>query len=914
MYQELIYKFNFSRLKVAKDIELQTSGRVINATVKTKDSYGNTLLNELKSVEVLGEKNLLKFEAFYGNEYELTVYGTDVSYENIRDIKVLEEDQLQFKFGEDVPHESLLDTAMDRANMMASSTANIVENNTTDKALDGNINTYFLGQKNPSDEDIDFIIDLGETALINRVEFTTNSDEEGKIKAYKLLYRSFSGDEWKEIYSKSNEEFNRKSCIFETVLAKEICIRVSESGENKIYISQIEILKYRSLKDEVFGLFLENNRSQLAVDVTQDMIVNLQERVIYTEDYMRMLEVASDLFIEKYSLSPTVVEIPLTGESIINRVSFKAGRDMIKATLRYVDSLGVIRVKRLYWYVENKVDDVITIGVEEFAGRLRVHTAKAELLIYGTNEAEVVGVEILPLENFYLREETENTINLEDSFISEQNPKDTLILTQEYLLSEVRLLTNEEVKVFVKDTGRSSRLSWDENAESKEYVEIGKIENNRLKFPQKYFTKEIKLTSQSGQSYIKYLEVDQYNSIEEEVENLFRDDTYTSLKEDVTFEMILDIESRVKEDGKYISKVKMAKSFFIQNSLVEEFDLNFTEPKIFDQIRFITLDNPYKVELIYENPTGDILRRDCAFKIDDEEVTVTFEKIYATKAKLKVHGIERGYKVKTNIFSVNNYVVENDAEEEFALFERISEVKTTQNGIYTDYIITLDKEELIYKFKTLSRADIFIKDMLSGNYVEFKEDADVLESRKGYLVKEFIYRSYNNLSKESALENLKAYKISKVKLGVDSLFRDNECTTLSDFVTFDYILELEKNIVSSIAYKLKVEKAKEILTSDIQYLEYTLETNPTLRINSLNLNFTEKLESVFDFKLYSKTLSGETLQIDRFALIDLEDGKHIILNFDEIYSQELKVMLKISEAESWKFAVAYEEYSELSTK
>lgn len=914
MYQELIYKFNFSRLKVAKEIELLTTGRVINATLKTKDSYGNTILNGLKSVEVLGEKNLLKFEAFYGNEYELTVYGTDVSYENIREIRVLEEDQLQFKFGEDVPHENLLDTAMDRTKMMASSTANIVENNTTDRALDGNINTYFLGQKNQFDDSIDFVIDLGEVALINRVEFTTNSDEEGKIKTYKLLYRSFSGDEWKEIYAKSNEELNRKSCTFETVLAKEICIRVSESGENKIYISQIEILKYRSLKDEVLGLFLESNKSQLAVDVTQEMIVNLQERVVYTEDYMRMLEVASDLFIEKYSLSPTVIEIPLAGESVINRVSFKAGRGMIKATLRYVDSLGVIRVKRLYWYVENKVDDVITIGVEEFVGRLRVHTTKAELLIYGTSEAEVVGFETLPLENFYLREETENSINLENSLISEQNQKDTLILTREYLLSEVRLPTNEEIKVFVKDIGRSSRLSWDENVETQEYVEIGKIENNRLKFPEKYFTNEIKLTSESGKSYIKYLEVDQYNTIEEEVENLFRDDTYTSLKEDVTFDMILDIESRVKEDGKYISKVKMAKSFFIQNSLIEEFDLNFAEAKIFDQIKFVTLDNPYKVELIYENPTGDILRRDCAFKIDDEEVTVSFEKIYAVKAKLKVHGIERGYKVKTNIFGINNYLVENDAEEEFTLVERISEVKTTQNGIYTDYIITLDKEELIYKFKTLSRADIFIKDMLSGNYVEFKEDADVLESRKAYLVKEFIYRSYNNLSKESALENLRAYKISKIKLAIDSLFTDVECTTLSDFVTFDYILELEKNIVSSTAYKLKVEKAKDILTSDIQYLEYTLETNPTLRIKSLNLNFTEKLETIFDFKLYTKNLSGETFEIDRFTLIDLEDGKHIVLNFDEIYSQELKVMLKISEAESWKFAVAYEEYSELSTK
>ncbi|MGL4976989.1 MAG: discoidin domain-containing protein, partial [Cetobacterium sp.] len=220
MYQELIYKFNFSRLKVAKEIELLTSGRVINATVKTEDSYGNTILNELKGVEVLEEKNILKFDAFYGKEYELTIYGTEISYENIRDIKVLEENQLQFKFGEDVPHENILDTVMDSSKMEASSTANTIGNNTTDKALDGNINTYFLGQKNEFDDEIDFIVDLGEAALINRIEFTTNSGEEGKVKNYNLLYKSFSGDEWKEIYAKSNEESTKKSCSFETVLAK----------------------------------------------------------------------------------------------------------------------------------------------------------------------------------------------------------------------------------------------------------------------------------------------------------------------------------------------------------------------------------------------------------------------------------------------------------------------------------------------------------------------------------------------------------------------------------------------------------------------------------------------------------------------------------------------------------------------
>lgn len=914
MNQELIYKFNFSRLKVAKEIELFTSGRVINATLKTEDSYGNIILNELKSIDILENRNILKFDGFYGKEYELTIYGTDISYETVRDIKVLELDQLQFKAGEDAPHEQMISRAVDNSKVSASTNCEIVYENTPDKALDGNMNTYFLSESYENQEFGDFVIQLEKPYLINNLEFKTNSSEQGKIKSYSLLYKSFAEDTWKEVYTDSGNLNSDKSKPFEVIFAKELCIRVFESGEKKMYISQINILKYASLKDEIYGLFSEENRSQLASDVTQEMIQDLQERVIYTEDYMRFLEVASDLYIERYSLLPNVIDIPLEKESIINKVSFRADNKMIKSALRYTDSLGVKRVKRLYWYIENKIDGVITVGVEEFVGKLRIHTNKAELLIYGTSEAELVEFETLPIDRFSLKEERDSKIDTSYSFVSEDSLESSMITDREYIIDEIKLQTDEEVKVFVKDIGRSTRLSWDEYAEKQEYIEIGTIQNNYLKLPNRYFTKEIKLRSQSGKSYINKMEIYQYNSIAEEVENLFLDNSYSKLKEDVTLDIILDIESRIKIDGKYIEKVKLAKSLFVESNLIEEIEFNFDSERILDEIKFITLGNPYRVEVIYENPAGDVLRKDCNFTIDDEQVTVTLGKIHAVKLEMKVHALDRVYKVKANSYSVNDYLVDTDIDEEFSILDNLDDVKIVQNGIYTDYKITLNKDEMIYKFKANSKADIFVKDIFSGEYIEFKEDAGVLETRKSYLIKEFVYRAYNHLAKDSALEGLKGYRVSKVKLAVDNLFKDLECTELSDFITYDYILGLEKAIVSNVEYLAKLKKAKDMFTSDLEYIEQPILLNRNFSVNKVIINFNEEIENIFEYKLFFKDINGEFIEIENIVMNDLNSKTEIELGFEDISSEELKVILKLSESESWKFAVAYEEYRELNTK
>ncbi|MGL5053090.1 MAG: discoidin domain-containing protein [Cetobacterium sp.] len=908
MYGQVIYKFSFSRFKVAKEIQFFTDRKIINATVKTIDSYGNIILNELKNIKIDEKNTTLSFDYFYGKDYEVTLFGDDISYDNISDIEVLELDQLQFKVGDDAPHKEMLNKLMDKSKMNAISNSGFSGNNSPEKAIDSNVNTYFLSESYESLGFGEFLIDLGDVALIDNIEFLTNSNEDGKIKSYKFMYRTSSSDTWKEIFSELDNNSTKKNKTFETVLAKELCIKVLDSGYKKVYIAEVNVFKYCSLENEVYDLFLVDNKSQLREDVTQDMIVDLQERATYTESYMRLLEVASDLYIERENLIPKALKISLNGESVINRIAFKADRNMIKSEIRYKDCFGILRVKRLYWYVENKVDGIITIGVEEYAGRLRVHTDSAEILVYGTENAEFVSVETLPLDNFSLREEKDNRIDLKASYSSENKTEENLLIKKEYLLSEIRTSKTGDAKIFVKDTGRSSRLSWDDLPEKKEYVEIGTLKNNVLKLEKAYFTDEIKIESSSGERYLENIELYQYNSIGDEVENLYLNDNYLELKENIDFETILDVESRVKNDGIYIEKVKKAKALFIENSLTEEIELQFEDGKILSEIKVRTLEKAYRVELAYENRAGDILRKDCNFKIDEEneELTINFEKIYAVKIKLKIHGIDRAYKPKTDALSIESYLVSVDTDEEFSFNNQNSTVRVSQKGSYTDYFIALNKEEVFYKFKISSKSNIFIKDMFTGNYIEFKENVGFLENDKGYLVKEFIFRVYNNLSEESSLENLKAFKISKLKLAIDSLFIGEE---LAKFVTFDYITELEKAVVQSQEYLAKLKIAKDIIKSEIEDTKYKLLTNKNLPIKSLVLSFNDEIENIFEYKLYSKDLLENIIEIEDFSIDVLENRKEIRLSFNEIYSTQLEIVLKIAEVEASKFAVAYEEYS-----
>ncbi|MGL5230187.1 MAG: hypothetical protein ACRC8F_05140 [Cetobacterium sp.] len=258
-----------------------------------------------------------------------------------------------------------------------------------------------------------------------------------------------------------------------------------------------------ALREEIFNMFLLKNTLELSPNTSYETLIELQKRIKYDENYLRLLEIAIELFIEKEKITPKIIKIPLLKECVINKIVLELTKPALKIVIRYIDSLGIERNKRLYWYDENQKENKVTIGLEKFIGKLRIHTAEAKILVYGDSDIKLKNYETLSLEKFFVKNDEKKLINLDHSYMSNLYLGEILILNNEYLVSGIRIMTDEPIRVFVKDIGRSTRLSKDELAELAEYIEIGEIKNNYLEFSKPYLTNEIKLKSKSGKSYIK---------------------------------------------------------------------------------------------------------------------------------------------------------------------------------------------------------------------------------------------------------------------------------------------------------------------------------------------------------------------------------------------------------------------------
>ncbi|MGL5625557.1 hypothetical protein [Cetobacterium sp.] len=258
-----------------------------------------------------------------------------------------------------------------------------------------------------------------------------------------------------------------------------------------------------ALREEIFNMFLLKNTLELSPNTSYETLIELQKRIKYDENYLRLLEIAIELFIEKEKITPKIIKIPLLKECVINKIVLELTKPALKIVIRYIDSLGIERNKRLYWYDENQKENKVIIGLEKFIGKLRIHTAEAEILVYGDSDIKLKNYETLSLEKFFVKNDEKKLINLDHSYMSNLYLGEILILNNEYLVSGIRIMTDEPIRVFVKDIGRSTRLSKDELAELAEYIEIGEIKNNYLEFSKPYLTNEIKLKSKSGKSYIK---------------------------------------------------------------------------------------------------------------------------------------------------------------------------------------------------------------------------------------------------------------------------------------------------------------------------------------------------------------------------------------------------------------------------
>ncbi len=734
-------KLKLSETLVGNQIQFSSKSKIVNANIKYKDNYGHETISAAKSVVQNGESVVLTFDYFYMNEYELEVNGYDFSSNTIENISVVEMDQTKFKESKDSPHGHLLSNSK----MTITSNKNHEGGNVIKNALNSDVHSIFQSEPYTNEGYGEVIIKTDTICLVDQFKFFSTIYDTKVLNNYTISYRSNENDEWKEIANVGNNRSQTQNHIFKPVLATEFRIIVTKSTDSKIFLASIDIVKYSTIRTEILDLFTSTALRRLASGVTQENIIALKERATFTEDYMRMLDIASDLIIDRDFIAPKVLKLDLKEITLINHIAFTNDRNILKGVIKYKDVAGNVCGRRLFWYPEDVINGVVRIGVEHpIIGKMRVLSKEVEILIYGADNVELVEYKSLPLDGAFLTEEKESEIEVKKCFLDGTHVEplmalydDTPIygwcppcypggaprpiidplennllrlgdknLDQYYRTSDFTRSGCADIKVFLPkemfvgqvdlmsffagEVGHvnrfeilaediaASRLSWDENTHERHLVSLGfgerKNETNEYMITKlkPYYTDKIIVRihdAKDNKARVNELRVFQYTTLDTEVDALFNDNTYTSLKAGVTLETVRGLEVRALSNGRFTKRLETAKTLLAGGtvtapseptgkSIVVEVPVDGV--KMFNKIQISTDNLPTSVEVVYSDALGIQRRKVCEYVVENFKarsfVVVHTPVLCATKLEVILNGVSVVNSINTNELNFDAFI------------------------------------------------------------------------------------------------------------------------------------------------------------------------------------------------------------------------------------------------------------------
>ncbi|MGL5592905.1 MAG: hypothetical protein ACRDDH_03080 [Cetobacterium sp.] len=398
----MFFKMKQNNRIIGKEITFTSKSEIESSNLKYTDDFGHEIEVHAKNITKINGIVTIEFDYFYMKDYEFEINGYNLYENGIEDISIVEINQWEFKESDDTPHGHLLDNFK----MSIQSNLSHEGNNILQNVLNDDQHKIFKSVPYNYGEYGEVIIKTNTICLIDEFYLLSSIYNTQVLNDYTISYKTNDYEDWKEIVRIKNNNQQSTRNIFKPILATQFSIKVTRSSENKIFLGNISIIKYSTLRTEINNLFTSPSLSRLNKEVNQETIVSLKERVIYTEDYMRLLDRASDLFIDREFLNPKILKLDLEEVTLINHIAFTNNRNILKGVIKYKDIIGNTCLRRLHWYPENIVNGVIKIGVEHpVIGKMRVMSNDVEILIYGSNNVEFIEYQSLPLNDAFLTEE-----------------------------------------------------------------------------------------------------------------------------------------------------------------------------------------------------------------------------------------------------------------------------------------------------------------------------------------------------------------------------------------------------------------------------------------------------------------------------------------------------------------------------
>ncbi|MGL5982816.1 MAG: discoidin domain-containing protein [Cetobacterium sp.] len=938
---ELIFTIETNLKNVINSLEVLTNNEIIEAEVRYTDEYGYEKIAKLLNVENRDNKKILTFENFYTNKFNLIFTG-DIAEGSIEDLKIVPLNQNEFYEEKDI------DVRLDKSGLTAISLCGQYSNDAPKNAIDGNEGTVFHSATYTNYANHgDFVVQLGKDYLLDRLKLNTRPSGNGRIKTYEVLYRTSNHESWKKVFEQLTEESGVvREAVFKPVLASEICIRVTNGHNNFVFISELDIFKYNFIETRIKNLFVDEEETILKNGITLEEIENLLNE-LSTDSYKNRVLVAKELYI--LGLPKNHFSIPLNEEKIFDKLQFLTSERVLKVFIKYIDSYGAEKL------IETEFE---TLGNIHTLNTKKIMTSSADLVVSGVSSVSNIFTNSYDISQFYINEDIDSRINSDKIKLSANTNVDAsyplsnlfdnnlntqyrtshyvdyedvyLKLDKEYLIDRLRLISfRSPISGLVK---KFKVLAKEMN--TGEWIEIGENETNshqnvwREIKGKPYLTDEICvriLDSENKWVILNEIELFIHNNLEKEIDDLFSDNSFEKLKDEVTYRRILDLEARVLVTREYKEKIDRAKALYIAKTKPISFNLEVDKKSVMNSFEILTTGKIYSAEVSYldsygYNKTANLLDN----KNIGSEITLTFEHFYSDKFNLTI----RGDIVESEIESIK-IVKLNEAEfyESEDIDVRIDKNLMTavsycgqysnnmpSNAIdgntstgfhsanyseYGDFAIELDKPYLIDRLQMITRSSgngrIKAYEILyrTSKIESWKKIFEQLTEESGInreavfkpiLASEICIRVTNGHGKFVLIYELDLFKYNSLEEKISNLFIDKEETTIKPGVSLEEIESLERELKTP-SYRARVAAAKKIFIDGLLEKEFKIPLTKTTILDRIKFESSERIS-----KVKIKYLDNYSVQ----KIIDVNCaavGEEYVLSFGKISTENLSVLI-----------------------
>ncbi|MGL6065585.1 MAG: discoidin domain-containing protein [Cetobacterium sp.] len=697
MQNNLIFTIETNIKNVMNTLEIKTNENILSAEIKYLDAYGYEKTSQLLNIQKKENTTLLTFHHFYSNKFDLVIDGS-ISEDLIEDIKIIPLNQENFYESKEN------DIKVDKAKLSAVTLCGQYSNKAPGFILDGLTNTNFHSadyRKYEPGTYGDVVIKLDEVQLIDKFEMVSASSGNGVIKTYEILYKTAESEDWKKIFEQTKDESGSKRLAqFKAVLASEICIRVTKGQNYFVVIYEADLFRHNFIDTRISNLFLDEAETILKSGVTLEEIEVL-EKEVKTQSYIDRVIKAKKLYID--GLPKTNFTIPLSKETIFDKIQFMTNERVFKINLKYIDAYGI---ERLISTDFEAIGNLYTLNLN------KIMTKSATIVMFGVSKIENISINSYNRADFYINEDVDCTISSNKitpsttSSINSSYPLSNMFdgnltstfnssvytdycdiyfkLDKEYLIDKLSLMSYrsntsgliKKFKVLAKEM--NSENVW---AELGEYT-VDTFKNSWLDVKNKtaYLTNEICVRIEecvNNWAIVNEIKLYIHNNLEKEIDNLFKDDTFEELKSDVSYNEILELSEKVQNTEAYKDKIELAKKLYLDKKTPVYFTFEVEKKNVINEIKIQTTGKVYNTEITYKDDYGyEKIAKVLDIKVKDSEIVLTFEYFYANKFDLMLHG---------------------DITEE--LVNNIEVIELNQNEFYEskDIDVRLDKTKMIGK-------------------------------------------------------------------------------------------------------------------------------------------------------------------------------------------------------------------------